>query len=71
MAKKIKNPEMLVAEIHTQKSKYDSLRLQHKANEAKIARLQSTNKAISAKAEKLRNQMETNMAKARQNGIPF
>jgi septal ring factor EnvC (AmiA/AmiB activator) len=71
MAKKIKNKEMLVAEIHTQQSKLRSLELQLKANEAKLQRLQTTNAAIRAKGQRLRQQLERNMTLAQQNNVSY
>lgn len=71
MAKKIKNPEMLVAEIHTQQSKYSSLQDQFNANKAKIERLQATNDAIAKKASNLKAVLSRNMKLAQDNGIHF
>jgi hypothetical protein len=71
MAKKIKNPEMLVAEIHTQQSKYNSLENQFNANKAKVERLLATNEAITKKAHNLKAVLDRNMKLAQDNGIPF
>lgn len=71
MAKKIKNPELLVAEIHTQQSKLSSLKAQYQANDAKVERLQATNKAIKAKAANLQQVLQQNMIRAQQNGLKF
>jgi septal ring factor EnvC (AmiA/AmiB activator) len=71
MAKKVKNPEMLVAEIHTQQSKLASLKAQLAANEGKIQRLSSTNSNIRAKGQRLEEQLKRNMTLAQQNGLKF
>lgn len=71
MAKKIKNPEMLVAEIHTQQSKYISLQNQFNANKAKVERLLATNEAITKKVYNLKAVLDRNMKLAQDNGIPF
>lgn len=71
MAKKIKNPEMLVAEIHTQQSKYNSLENQFNANKAKVERLLATNEAITKKVYNLKAVLDRNMKLAQDNGIPF
>lgn len=71
MAKKLKNAEMLVAEIHFQQSKLRTLRAQFAANEAKINRLAATNNDIKAKATRLQDVLNANMTRAQQNGIPF
>lgn len=71
MAKKVKNPEMLVAEIHTQQSKLASLKAQYAANEGKIQRLSSTNSNIKTKYSRLEEQLKRNMTLAQQNGLKF
>lgn len=71
MAKKIKNPELLVAEIHTLQSKYRSLQSQYQANEEKLKRLSSTNNQIKKAATEKKNRLEELMKKAQANGIQF
>lgn len=71
MAKKVKNPEMLVAEIHTQQSKLMTLKNQYNANKGKIDRLSATNASIQSKYQKLEVQLNRNVALAQQNGLKF
>lgn len=71
MSKKISNPEMLVAEIHTLQSKTASLIYQYKANNAKIERLQSLNINIKSTVDKKNKRLEELKIKAQQNGISF
>jgi hypothetical protein len=69
MAKKVKNPELLVAEIHSQESKLRSLDAQYKANKAKLERLNLTNQQIGKKASNLKAVLERNKSKAQAAGI--
>lgn len=71
MAKKLKNPEMLVAEIHTLQSKLVSLQSQYKANEMKLERLRQTNDQIKRAATEKKNRLEQLMTLAQQNRIQF
>jgi prefoldin subunit 5 len=69
MAKKVKNPELLVAEIHSQQSKLKSLEAQLRANQAKLERLQSTNDQIRKKGNNLSATLQRNIARAQAAGI--
>lgn len=69
MAKKVKYPEMLVAEIKVQESKLNTLKAQFAANEAKIARLQQANKDIQTKASNIQKTLTLNKQRAQQSGI--
>lgn len=71
MAKKVKNPELLVAEIHIQQSKLVTLKAQYSANSEKIRRLQSSNNHIKAKYENLEKQLNRNVTLAQENGLKF
>lgn len=71
MAKKKANPELLVAEIHIQQSKINSLSNQFNANKAKIERLSSTNLNIKNKADKLKEILQRNIKLAQELGIRF
>lgn len=71
MAKKVKNPELLVAEIHSQQSKLKSLEAQFTSNKAKLERLSLTNQQIKKKASSLKAVLERNEAKAQAAGISY
>lgn len=71
MAKKLKNPELLVAEIHTQQSKLKSLRAQFQSNKLKLERLTSTNNQIREKASRLEAALKRNETRAQSAGIQY
>lgn len=71
MAKKLKNPELLVAEIHTQQSKLKSLQAQYQSNNLKLDRLKSTNNQIREKASRLEAALKRNEARAQSAGIQY
>jgi chromosome segregation ATPase len=71
MSKKIKNVELLVAEIHTIQSKLESLKSQHKANQLKIERLKTSQSQIEAKATNLKKQLDRDMTLANNNNIAY
>lgn len=71
MAKKVKNPELLIAEIHAQQSKLKTLEAQFHANKAKLDRLQAANDAINKKASSLRATLQRNIQRAQEAGVRF